>query len=257
MMADFAIALYYGLYGSLLSLTISQLVNTGINYIIIQRKKKEFPIYHKAFSPRELISFSFPIAMQEISYSICNWIGILALTKYSTLGEVGIYTATAQWNAIIMFLPSLLSNVVLSHLSGTIEKNTHAAKIRRLLTVYLVCTIIPFIIVYCLSPNISSFYGAQFVAMNDVLRTLTFAAIPLCCSDVFKSELLASGHPWLLFSIRFCKDILFMSMVILSLRTITSYGGALLYAINSLIISVLFLLALFISYRIVSQKAKP
>ncbi len=247
---------YYGLCGSLLSLTVSQLVNTGINYIIIQHKKKVFPLYHKAFSSRELISFSFPIAMQEISYAICNWIGILALTKYSTLGEVGIYSATAQWNAIIMFLPSLLSNVVLSHLSGTIEKSSHASKIRRLLTVYLICTLIPFIIVYCLSPIISSFYGSQFIGMNDVLRMLTFVAIPLCCSDVFKSELLASGHPWLLFSIRFCKDILFMSMVVFSLRTFTSCGGALLYAINSLIISFLFLLSLFISYRIVSQRTK-
>jgi len=243
-------SIYWGLKGSLAALCISQIVNTGLNIFIIQRRKKGLPNCDKSFSAKTLVCFSFPVAMQEISYSVCNWIGLLLLTKFSTFGEVGIYTATAQWNAVILFLPGLLSNVVLSHLSGTIDTAAHRSKINKMLLVYLMCTLVPFLIVYIFTPFIVSFYGPQFSQMGAVLRVLTLAVIPLCCSDVFKSELLASGHPWLLFSIRLIKDVLFLCIVAFLLINYIEYGGAMIYAISSLFISILFFIALFLCYKI-------
>ena len=245
---------FYGLDGSLAALSLSQIINTGLNYYKIRIKFKQFPIYYKAFNPKELISFSFPIAMQEISYSVCNWIGILALTKYSSMGEVGIYSATAQWNAVILFIPGLLHNVVLSHLSKSQTTQSHKKNIRALLTVYLICTVIPFLCVYCFSSFIASFYGKGFGQMIPVLRILTLATIPLCCSDVFKSEFLAIGHPWILFSIRCIKDVIFVGAVIFFLTHYTTIGGALSYAICNLIISILFFVALYLAYIFTIKK---
>lgn len=250
------LTLYYELNGAFISLAASQLLNTGLNYISIAKEKKNLPVYCGKFDVKPLLVFSFPVAMQEISYSVCNWVGILALTKFSTIGEVGIYSATAQWNAVITFIPGLLYNVVLSHLSKRDDIANQNQKVKKLLLVYFICTIIPFLFVYFLADYISSFYGPQFLGMALVLQILTLATIPSCCSDVYKSELLAEGRPWVLFSIRCCKDICFVCLVIFLLKHIHGFGGALLYAIANVTISILFFTALYIAYRISYKSTK-
>lgn len=245
---------YLGLDGSLTALCISQVLNTILNYYDIKKYCKSYLHYEKQFEIKRLISFSFPVAMQEISYSICNWAAILILTKYSSLGEVGIYSATAQWNAIIMFLPGLLHNVVLSHLSRNQSSQSHKNKVNRLLSVYLVCTVIPFICVFLLAPYITSFYGKSFSSMTTVLKVIVFSTIPSCCSEVFRSELLAIGRPWVLFLIRIIKDIVFILLLFFALTHVTNLGGALIYAYVNLFISFVIFLSLFISFRIIIRK---
>ncbi len=249
---------YYGLSGSFISLALSQVCNTALNYIIIIKQRRLYPKSQNSSIGRELVVFSFPVAMQEISYSVCNWAGILALTKLSTLGEVGIYSASAQWNAIILFIPGLLNNVVLSHLSKTESANRHQQKLRMLLMVFFVCTLIPFLIVYFFAPFIASFYGNEFGGMVSVIRLLTFATIPICCSDVFKSELLASGHPWMLFSVRCVKDVVFVLLVVLLLNSLSAsnIGGADIYAYANLGISILFFFSLFVCYQLTKKQIK-
>jgi len=248
------LTIFWGLTGSLIALSLSQIVNTSLNIIRIQKRKKTFSINNNNFRAKTLISFSFPVAMQEISYSVCNWIGLLLLTKFSTMSEVGIYTATAQWNAIILFLPGLLSNVVLSHLSGTLDTSAHKNKIKKMLLVYFTCTLIPFLIVYISTPIIISLYGSQFDQMGGVLRILTLATIPMCCADIFKSELLALGYPWLLFSLRMIKDLLLVGIVYYFLSNYPNYGGAMIFAMSSLFVSIFFFTSLFWGYKYIQRK---
>lgn len=107
--------------------------------LLYLQKTKSLPIYYiKEDSVSDLLKFSFPIALQEISYAICNWAGILLLTKMSSLSEVGLYTATAQWNAVITMIPGMLANVVLSHLSGASGHQQQALVYRVLGFIYFV-----------------------------------------------------------------------------------------------------------------------
>lgn len=239
----------FGLRGSLCSLLLSQLVNTITNYYCIIRECKKYPIYYDTNHYKELLKFSFPVALQEISYSICNWAGILFLTKLSSIGEVGIYSATAQWNAVILVIPGLLANVVLSHLSGSSEID-HRNNIRKIMLVYLICTGVPFIIVYFFTPFIVSMYGADYVSMGKVLRLMIFATIPTCCSDVFKAEFLAAGRPWLLFALRMSKDILFLGLTYLLLILSGGNEGSYCYALSNVCAAFYFFFALIITYII-------
>ena len=128
---------FAGLYGALFSLAVSQLVNAAVNYWYICGESRRLPIYcYCEDSVGSLLRFSFPIALQEISYALCNWCGILMLTKLSSLSEVGLYSASVQWNAVICLIPGLLANVVLSHLSKT-DGAQQQRLVSRLLAVYL------------------------------------------------------------------------------------------------------------------------
>lgn len=245
---------YWGLTGALVSLTCSQLIVVILNYIVIKSISRKQVNAGGSYEAKELIKFSCPVAMQEISYSICGWLGTLSLAKWSTMGEVGIYSATAQWNAVIMFIPGLLHNVFLSHLSQRNSRAENKNKLKQLLTINLVCTAIPFIVVYFLSSFIASFYGPQFDGMIPVLRVLTFATIPACCSDVFKSELLAVGKPWLLFIVRCIRDLGYIILVVWALIYFKGQDGALIYAYSTVASGVLFFIMLFFTYLHVENK---
>lgn len=239
---------FWGLHGALSALTISQLLNFLMNYFYIHKISKLFPIcYVKEDYVFDLLKFSFPITLQEISYAICNWAGILLLTKLSSLSEVGLYTATVQWNAVITMIPGMLANVVLSHLSGT-SGHQQKSLIYRILGVYLICTIVPFLCVYTLSDLIVAFYGTDFSAMKTVLRLNIFITIPACCSEVFKAELIAIGRTWTLFSLRMLKDVVLVVLAFILLNMHNGLDGAYYYSMSTLVGTIVFFIGVLAIY---------
>lgn len=193
-------AYWGGLQGALGALLFSQAFNCCKNYVSLHYIMKKLPGQHTCNFVKELFRFSLPIALQEISINICNLGGVFLITKLSSLGELGIYSATNQWEIFITFIPVLLSNVILSHLSNsTNDRVRHNRTMKIMLLVNFVCTLIPFIIVYCLSRWIVSWYGATFTGMASVLNVVILAAIFNCCSNVFRAEFISIGKNWQFF----------------------------------------------------------
>lgn len=236
---------WFGLRGALGALMASQVIACILNYFSIRRCRaalvEEQQTDHSFV--RELVSFSFPIALQESSFTICSWLGIMLLTRYATVGDVGIFTASLQWNVIIMMIPTLLSNVVLAHLSGTTHnQETHQTTMRRMLLVNVVCAVLPFVVIYPLSGYISQLYGSEFDTMTSVLRILLLDALLFSITTVFKSEYIAQGHNWLLFAVRAVKDVLLVVLAYFLLTGSLSLPGAVCYATAYIASSVLYLL---------------
>ena len=165
----------------------------------------------------------------------------------SSLSEVGLYTATAQWNAVITMIPGMLANVVLSHLSGA-SGHQQQALVYRVLGVYLFCTVIPFLCVYALSDYIVAFYGSDFSAMKTVLRLNIFITIPACCSEVFKAELIAVGKTWALFTLRMLKDVVLVVLAFILLKMYNGLDGAYFYSMSSLVGAVVFFIGVLTIY---------
>lgn len=245
----------WGLKGALLSLLLSQVFNSIVNYIGIRKKSINFPCVEKVSYKKELAYFSFPVALQESSFTICNWAAIMLLTKFSSMGEVGLYTASAQWNSIITMIPGLLINVILSYLSSSINNSVqHKKTLKLMLRINFLTTIVPFVIVYFLADFIASFYGKSFVGMPSVLRILTFSTILEACASVYKSELLALGKTWLLFSLRLFRDIILVTSVYIFLTYSNGVDGAIMYSWAVVVMSTLFFLVLSLSYNIISKR---
>lgn len=246
---------FWGLKGALLSLLFSQIFNSIVNYMGIKRKSRSFSFVEKVSYKKELAYFSFPVALQESSFAICNWAAIMLLTKLSSMGEVGLYTASAQWNSIITMIPGLLINVILSYLSSSINNSIkHKKTLKLMLKINFFTTIIPFVIVYFLADFIASFYGKSFEGMPSVLRILTFSTILEACASVYKSELLALGKTWLLFSIRLFRDMILVIGVYILLTFSNGVDGAIMYSWAVVVMSALFFLVLLVSYNIICKR---
>ena len=247
---------YLGLKGSLCSLLLSQMFNAIINCFSIIRITKTLEEQIEKNYKMELFRFSLPVALQESSFVISHWGAIMLLTMYSSIGEVGLYTATAQWNSIIMMIPGLLNNVILSHLSSSVnKKDQHKRTITSMLLVNLASTLIPFITIYISAGFIASFYGPTFSEMPGVMRLLTFATIFECCSQIFKSELLAQSRVWLLFTLRLVRDIMLITSMYLVLLYFHGKNGAMVYSLCNVITSVLFFGSLIVSYFVIKKKS--
>lgn len=246
---------FYGLKGSLLALMSSQAFNAAINYFTIRQVTKSLPDQENKDFKKELISFSFPVALQESSFTVCHWAAIMLLTKYSSAGELGLYSAGAQWNSIIIMIPLLLNNVVLSYLSGNVSNKTeHHKTVKTMLFVNLICTLMPFIVVYVLADFIATFYGPTFNELPALLRIVTFSTIFECCSSVFKSELMSQGRTWLLFSLRCIRDVALVVLVYIVMINTNGVNGAMSYAWISVAITALFFFLMFAAYRITNKK---
>lgn len=250
--------LLWGLNGALIALLCSQLLISILNLLAVRKKLKELVNQAAPSFTIDLLTFSIPVAIQELTYSLANWGASLLLTKYASLGEVGIYTACTQWNAIILFIPGLLSNVVLSYLSSSAadsNSSDHKKLIHRMLLINFCCAALPFLVVFCFSPLIVSFYGASFVGMKKVLNILIFSTIFTCLSSVLTNDLISEGKNWTLFIIRVIRDTIQVVALYLILINTGGANAALYYAVLSLMISILFIFSLYLAYRSIHRSS--
>ncbi|WP_300502409.1 oligosaccharide flippase family protein [uncultured Duncaniella sp.] len=246
---------FFGLKGALAALLSTQAMNCILNYIKLHALLSSLQNQVNVNRKKELFLFSFPIAIQESSYTICQWGGTILLVKMSSIGELGIFSAVSQWNAIITFIPGLLSNVILSHLSSSIDdSNRHNKTIKLMLCVNLACTLTPFAIIYFWAPWVATFYGTSFHGMTPVLRVYTFCTIFTCCSNIFTSELIVTHHNWLLMIIRFFRDCSIFLLAIVFLYRSKGAHGALYYAWANVIVSALYILTLAGVYKFKIKK---
>lgn len=233
----------WGLKGSLTALALSQVVLFVLNYYSINVNILK-PLLSITASNNyvTILKFTFPVALQELSYTFSQWGIMLILTKYGSLGEVGLYTAAAQWYAIILFVPSLLSNVVLSYLSGSTSEKEQSKTLKRMLLVNLMTTLIPFVIVYVLSDFIVGFYGETFKGMKAVINILVFSTIFDCMCRVFQSNLISEGKNWMLFSFRLVRDIALIVVTFFVLSFQSGNAAKDLAVINLMICTFYFLI---------------
>lgn len=232
---------YWSLWGALSALLISQITNSILNNVSLRRIRRSLLNQHNLRNYKVLIKFSFPIALQDFSYILTHWGGSLLIVKFSSIGQLGIYTAASQWHSIVLMIPSLLVNVILSHLSSTVNnREKQVFLIKRLLIINFLCTFIPFIIIYIFAFTISKMYGGSFYGMTEVLRILAFSAIFMCCSNVFNSTLISREKNWELFLSRLFRDLLLLVGTYYFIIILGKEMGAIAYAISSLATSIIY-----------------
>ena len=236
----------YGLNGAFIALLLSQFVACLFNYFSVKREMINMPNSHnKSYYEKEILRFSFPIALHETLYMICGWGTTILLTKLSSVGELGIYTATNQWNAVIAFIPLILSNIVLSYLSSNVDnKKKHELIFRRMLLANFIAAFIPFIVFYVLSDLIVSFYGNSFIGMKDVFNISIFSTISMTLGNVLSTELLSRGKKWIVLMVKGGREIMTLLLFAFFLIYMNGIDGAKILAILNVLGYTLYFLVL-------------
>lgn len=243
---------YWGLNGAVIALVLSYGTQCLLNNVSVRKCVREYekPVGSQKNLYKELLEFSFPIALQESLYSIVNWVISFMLIKMCGYGELGLYSAAAQWAAIISFIPSILRNVTLSHLSSNTDNQTaHDRTLKAMLLVSVGSTTVMFLFILLFLNLVCSFYGETFEGLKSVLIAQTFCAIIISTSNVYAQEFMSRGKNWAVFLCRFIRDIIALLIAFFIILSIHN-SGALILSISVLFMNIVYLVALAIIYRL-------
>ena len=234
---------YYDLLGAVIALLISYVANCLLNSRLLAAKLPprdvEISSYCKDFV-RRLLGFSLPIALQESVYSASQWLITLMLVKLSDFGELGINSAATQWGAVLLFIPSSIRHVALSHLSsscGNIHNNRLV--LDRLSKINFIATAVPALICVILSGWICSWYGATYQGLWPVLIVVIISTLIDGQTQVLSSELMSHKRNWYLFYARVIRDV-FQLVLLYCLLYYRLTSGAMAAALVMVICNILY-----------------
>lgn len=245
----------WSLKGSLLSLLLSQVLILVLNYRSTRKIRRALPSQQSTPFYKKLIVFSIPVTLQEFTFALRYWFGLILITKYASKGEVGLYTAAALWQSIILFIPSFLSNVVLSHLSYlTSDPQKQVKTVNKMLLINILCTVVPLVFVILFADWITVLYGPTFTGLAIVIDVLGFAAIFNCCANVISAEMIAENRIWALSIARCTRDLLMLFIVYLVLSRSTVMAAAYTYSMIEAVCFAVFFLFIYAYYLITIKR---
>lgn len=243
-LSSICLTYYFGLNGALLGLLFSQIINWIVFSIIIKVQIKAIVAdgTHAKKKPTnfgELIKFSIPVAMQEFSYSILTWLTSVLFIRISNYSEFGVFSAGVQVSSMILFIPGILRNVFLSHLSSSINDYDSKKTLKHTTTINIICTIVPVIFVLVFPNIIEQLYGPGFPNLGGVIILLSLNTIPLSVINVYNQFFISKGKNWQLFWLKLAKDLLIILIFIVLDCLLFKTSEAL--ALSFLMINTLFL----------------
>ena len=112
-----------GLIGAVWALSINLGFNWLLNHLALRKESRRYkvPFTLKKCS-RELSvlwRFSLPAALSGALVGPVNWVcGVLLVNQPDGYGEMGVYSAANQWRIAILFIPSMLGQVILPLLAN-------------------------------------------------------------------------------------------------------------------------------------------
>ena len=221
---------FKGIDGAIFTLFVTTALQCILNHVAIRRHAHQIRQEAKCASEDdkskdsawELIRFSLPIALQESVYASANWIKMLILVHLAGYEELGLYTASNQWFVLILFIPGVLRNVILSHLSSSINDNKqHKHTFQTMLKINTVATLIPAAIIAILSPVIDLFYGDSFHGLIPVMLIMVATSVFGCIANIYTQEFISRGKNWTVFAGYILREY---GALILALPFMIKYG---------------------------------
>jgi O-antigen/teichoic acid export membrane protein len=248
-----ALTYFWGLNGAVFALLLAQILNCFQNYLEVQKSVRQLNIAENDANysiRKELITFSLPMALQEMLYSVLTWVTPFLLVKFSNFGEVGLYNAAQQWSSAILFIPGTLRNVILSHVSSDSDNHQQQIKtLHRMLLINFLATFIPFVIVSAFSGLIEKVYGNTFVSLRIVLNISVCTTIFSTMANVFKQYFMAINKVWITVWCRLGGGVLTLVLFILIIGISIDNNTALHMAQASVISQIFLFIVLFFIHR--------
>lgn len=212
---------------------------TGINIFSIIKKIKltDFSILYK---------FSFPIALSSWLILVMYWVSKTMIVKDADFTSMANYDVAEQFKAQLMFIPGILSQVLLPILTNrTAEKQSNKAKsiIWMNIRINIIITFSIFLVILLFGKWILMIYGKEYtntfplylLCLCAVMDSVTNSYIPVIISSNKVWNVLAFNFIWgiVLFSVyTFCKtamvpenalSIAYLSAAIVQISLMTIY----------------------------------
>lgn len=249
-------ALLYGVRGAILGYGLSYCFAFFYNSYFIRRHIKQLGvnlmevIKELKWSDFHIIYlFSLPVALTSWIGMPCLWYSKTFLVNHSGFEEMALYDVSDQWRAQVLFIPSIISQVLLPILSNTIAKNDKRSTIEALKINMKINGGITFVCAFILaifSPLVLKIYGAEYTNCLPLI-ILAFAGAIDSISNVCGSFIFSSNKAWSILKFNATWAVV---LVVASMSLIKNNAGATGLAAGYLLANIILTsLMLFKTYR--------
>lgn len=248
--SSFVFTYYWDLIGALIALLLSQVLNWYLNYLLIIRvvPRPAAGLHKNQSLLKDILKFSFPIALLEGIEAGAAWIISLLLIKLASYAELGMFNAAIQWYAIINFIPAILRNVFLTHFSSShTNQLKHDNVLKKALLINFISVSSLIILIYIFLNQIALIYGASFSGLDKLIRLAVLIALLVSLCGVFIQAFYSKGKNWLVLILTTLKSLGIMALSFYLLKK-HSDKGAIVVIYSALTFNFFFLLSLFLSY---------
>ena len=232
-------AYYFGVKGTLIGFGINYFILFVLfnrNIFLISKKLKIKITFKKISKYKSLfIKISLPAALSGILVSPIFWLcNTILVNQKNGYGNMAILDAASQWQQIILFIPSALSQLLLPLLASySDDQNSFKKVFKYNLLINLAIVFILCIVILFTSNFIMGFYGESFKSGSLVLILMSIASLPMVVSSLIGQSLIAKEKVWIGLLFNLVWGACFIS---LSYNFIDSYQlGVLGYAYSFLI----------------------
>ncbi len=237
---------FYSLSGAVFSLVIAQVANVILFSYLIGQYKGQTPVENTPIRSlyKRLIIFSTPVALQEIIYCISSILVYVVVLRSSDVGELGLFTAAMQWCGIVLFVPSILRNVMLKHFAANNDDSKSLRHIvKRSLLMNFVVTVLPVLILILFYPLVFKLYGNSFQGLFLPVLLLLISTIFMSVNTVYNQFFMSIDRNWMMFWMRLLRDggVLALGYFFIQLHVV---GAAASMGIAYLVANVLYFIAL-------------
>ena len=246
---------FAGLTGAVWGLTASMAANWALNVLALRRQARSanIPVIFSRACLGEwriLWRYSLPAVLSGTLVAPVVWIGnMLLVNQPNGYAQMGIFNAANQWRTLAIFLPNIVSSVVLPVLSsysgsGAAQKTGFGSTLRIAYS-GIVLLAIPTVVTMCvLGTLIARLYGKGYSGMEATLVALIYCAGVQALGSLSGSSICAKGAMWFGLLVNCIWAASFLGAFCFFLRQAGSLGLGLSYAISYLIMNLVTLIPL-------------
>lgn len=203
---------YFGLLGVVYSYCFLYIIKLFYFSIFIY-KEKSLNIDKVNFSQvKDLVKESLPVALQEIMQNISGWVLIILILNQSSYKEVGLFNVALQIMMIILFIPGVMKNVVLSYLSSGLN----SIRIGLYINVFSVIFIGVFLVIF--SDYFLKMYSNDFSSMNQYMPVIVMISLIISICNIYVQKMIALKENWKVFYSRLVRDLIIYIIFILMVQ---------------------------------------
>jgi O-antigen/teichoic acid export membrane protein len=194
-----------GVAGALLGLGIALALRASLNYLLIRRAMRRHGLRMRWSLPRAelplLWRFSLPSVLTMALWTLATWsASVLLVRQPGGMAEMGLLAAANQWFSALMFVPLVLTQVLLpayaERLAG--ERPAAAGALALRSASALMLCIAPIIaLLMLLSTFVAGLYGPEFASGGAVFAVTFLAAGVLAPYGALTNYLVARQRMWM------------------------------------------------------------
>jgi O-antigen/teichoic acid export membrane protein len=218
-----------GVAGALLGLGIALALRALLNYLLIRRAMRRHGVRMRASFPRAelplLWRFSLPSVLAMALWTLATWTtSVLLVRQPDGMSEMGLLAAANQWFAALMFVPLVLTQVLLptyvERLAGARPSEAGALALRSARTI-LLCIVPIVALLVLLSPWVARLYGPEFADGNAVFAVVFVAAGIMAPYGALTNYVIARQRMWA----RFAISLLWIVVLLAGAASLVAWGA--------------------------------